>query len=322
MTANEIRAATRSATTIDRYAEIDSAIALLASKAEQEALRGELNARTAPEFYAVKQEIDSKGTAERFVRQAAALRAAGYPTGGAAFAAWKNRLLTQGSQSSESTLTELFMDEKLSDEERDALVRLEGAVSQQRFGYGMNQIEAGWADLVHTPAGRVALDHYRAKNAALAAYSGSEGYAFLMQQIEQADREKALRIIAAEISYAAETEQEAQYLRMAVDRRRAELAGEAVRRIVEEHGWETLRAIYQGRDITGDLSEGSSVREFLSLMSSVRQSVENIRSVDAKLGDRVVREVYGRAGERVRERKATSEMQKRLADKMAALNDD
>jgi hypothetical protein len=318
MNASQIQSAIESAESIEQFADIDMAIRALPAS-EQAQLRGALNAATAPQMFVLKAEIDGQGLTTRFMRQASILREAGYPTGGPAFNAWKHRMLTQGSHDSEATLTEIFMDEKLSDEERDALVRLEAAASKRG---GTFPFEAGWADVVHTPTGRLARDRAAAKRAAQEAYEGSEGYTFLLGMIEAADRDKALRIIAGEVSTAAENEQERTYLHFAIAHRRAWLAGEAVRTITEKHGWDTVQAIYERGDITRDLTDGASVREFMALMDSIGSSIAVIREVDAKLGARVVRETYARAGERVRERKSAADMKARLAEKLAKLDEE
>lgn len=308
----EARTLVLSAESIEEYMNADAKLRRLESAPEYPELLASLNARSAPAMLAIKAEMDQSGLSPRFAQQAMVLRAAGYPEGDSEFTARRNRILTDPHFNADQMVDEVLADPALNDDEQNKLLRLIDARKRPVRDW---QFEANWTDIRMTPAGRMAVERLERKREEVAAFDGSAMFKYLRDVVKNAEKSRVLDVISEEVHESVDS-QEASLLRTLIRIRKAELAGTALAHIVDEHGWQVVRALHEGRDLFHRLGDGESVQEFLTLMRSVKAPVDQIREVDAKLADRVAREVWGRSEERLHERKQVSEAQRRLEERL------
>ena len=308
----EVRNAIDRATTVQEFQDADALLRGEENAPHYEDLLGRLNAKSAPAMFKLKAEIDGSGQAMQFAREIVILRAAGYP-GGQELAGWRRRVLIGDARNTDTLWDELFEDDGLDAEQHDAVIRLIEAARNPRLD-GLT--EANWTDVALSPTAQRALARLDRKTAEIANHQGDELYTYLLDQIESADTASALKVLGNEARAQGRTE--AELLRQAVEMRAAELAGHALAQIVNEYGWPAVRAIYQNGDMTRSLSDSELVGEFMGLMAQVQGAVAQIRSVDSKLGERVMKETWTRSGERMGARKRMEETRRRIEE---AVND-
>lgn len=311
-----LRARIGTAETIDDYARIDAD--LRASKKElgedYEILLGALNAKSAGKMFAIKAEIDAGGAVQSFMREASALRKAGYPDGGAKVAEWRTKILQ--SHTPNDLIADILADGELSTDEANKLIRLADIVAEGGVGYG--RFEAGWLDVTMSPSAQMALRRAEMKADRIALHESSDTWRYFMDTVLRVESREALDVVAEEAA-GVFTGEDYEILSEAIRMRRIQIAAKTFSEIVEAYGWSAVQALYERGDITQSLSGDKNVREFMRLMGDIKRPLDEIRRVDPKLGSRVVQGAWDRSGEIVREREQIAKAQERLNDRLKGL---
>lgn len=307
----------KQANDLGKYVAADRALRELEGTADYLELLQTLNVKSASEMFLFKAEADKMGLTPTFARQAATLRAAGYPSGSAGFVAWRNRILIEN-KSAEILAAEVLEDATLSEEEQNKALRLIDAKAFAVTPYFEAGFEANWTDVAMAPAARRVIQEIIQRRESVRSYQGSDLYQELASAVRGARNADVLGIIAEEAPGVLKDPKEIALLKTLISFRTIELLGETFAGLVEDSGWEVVQALYRGRDITGRIADGRTVAEFRRMMTQMRSAYDRIREVDAPLAKTMVEQAWTRASQRPAERErveaATDRLRTRITE--------
>lgn len=306
---------------IDDYVAIDADLRALAKdkdqKKEYRDLLGRLNAKSAGAMFALKAELERAGEVPTLLRQAIALKRAGYPTGDQGVAEWRNEILRSDRPS--DLMADILVDTDLSTEDANRLARLAHAADDVRRGginYGSHELN--WTDIAMSPVAQGAHQRVELRIERIADYDGSDVFVYFRDKVFEVDSREALDVILDEARRMF-SGVEYDLLADGVRLRQVQLAASAFTEIVDAHGWDTVQALYERGDVTSNLAQDKDVKAFMALMRDIQTPLDQIRRVDSKLGAKVVQGAWDRSGEIRREGERMDEVRDRLDERLGDL---